>query len=123
MAVQHHEGAMADALGGERLGEIGKRRQREAELGLCIGQLATEIEKGGAWDVALVVVGAATLSVVTAFGPRPQIGRAVEDTQCRGAQAAREFLGRNQRSGLRHGALPWFGRATLSVTPSGAKGR
>src|SRR6266853_4646899 len=52
--------------------------------------------------------------VVAAFGTRPEIGRAVEDAKRRRAHEAREFLGRNQRCGLRHVALPWLGERRLA---------
>jgi len=114
VAIEHDEGAMADALGGEGLGELIERRQGEAELGLRVGEFAAKIEKGRARDVTLVVVGAAAFSVVAAFGARPEIGRAVEDTKRRRAHAAREFLGRNQRCGLCHVALPGLGERRLA---------
>ena len=86
-----------------------------------VGKLAAEIEEGRARDVALVVVGAPAFGVVAAFGPRPQIGRAVEDAKRRRAHAARELLGRNQRRGMRPRRSPWIGRAETIVTPSEAK--
>src|SRR5262249_56926968 len=55
-----------------------------------------------------------------AFGPRLEVGRAIEDPQRWRAQAARELFGRNQPSRLRHVALPWVPES-LAVAPSGAK--
>ena len=96
----------------------GGRVKRSLECGS--ESSAAEIEEGRAGNVALVVVGAPAFGVVAAFGPRPQIGRAVEDAKRRRAHAAREFLGRNQRRGMRHVALPGW-ESDVPVTPSGAK--
>ena len=70
VAVEHDEGAVADALGGEGLGQLVERRQGEAELGVRVGKLAAEIEEGRAGNVALVVVGAPAFGVVAALRAR-----------------------------------------------------
>jgi hypothetical protein len=67
------------------------------------GQLARQVQKAGARDVASLVVGAAGFRMVrharTGLG-RPQPGGALEDSQIRIAQVGIQPVGLDQRFGV-----------------------
>src|SRR5262249_7126402 len=56
MAVEHHEGAVPDALGGESARQLLERRQGETKLRTLVRQFGAKVEECRARDVALVVV-------------------------------------------------------------------
>ena len=106
VTVEHDEGAVADALGGECLGELLERRQGEAQLRVLVGEVALQVEEGGARDVTLVVVGATAFGDVAAVGAGLEVGGAVEHSHRRRAELAREVFRRNQVGRLGHATLP-----------------